>query len=927
MPDQFDPYYRWLAIPPAEQPVNHYRLLGLNLFESNSDVIDTAAHARMMHLRSLQLSQHVEMQQKLMTEVAAARLCLLKPEKKAAYDAELKAKIAGKRATQPPGQILVAKLVSPGSAGAAAAGSAKPIAAQPVGPKPVVAKPITAQPITAKPLTAQPIQPQATDATPAKPAPAKSSGRRMLPPPKPVAEVPSDSETGDTPGSEFDFLKDDATKASEPTASAAVEDPTFEVGDDGPGDAELFSSLSDITTAAGEPALSAGSAIGGAIGRSKTRRSNSNQKWVWITAGGIAAVAAVLIAAAVINGNNPASSLPPPPPRTGHLVFDWPEDERIATKLTIDGKTTTVPSSGAVDFELPAGAHRINLRRLGNEPIERTVDLKPDERYQFQPSWQPLVPLAGAGNAASISQDNDMLVAEALPELKRWSTDFAAAKQDATRQSKDIFVVFFGPDNRQWCLQLATDLLTNPKFRQFVDPRFELVLLEEPVAAPQSAPDSGGAHSDDAHSDGKGRLAAAEIAHLAANFGVTSFPTIVLTDADGLPFDREEYKQVSLVDYLQSFAAAMQVRKERDKFFAPTKTGSDADRVAAAEKALEWLEKNGLASLYVPQIRHWLAMAEKIDPNNEHGRCEEFFLAEVREKLKLAGKDDAQKILAASKPLEDWQKAGKKYKDGDLAAHDYLEVAALLFNAGDPQNAAAFIEGAYNCNPSDPRLKSYLSQLHDMITSPESFGSGFVFADGGYVLTNNHVIAGDGQIFVRVPGTKKEIPADVVSASAELDVAVIKMHGDIPPIKPLRLATATLGRGTEVVAFGYPLGQDDIKLTQGPISAPPSDKDRFYVLDLRVNPGNSGGPLVDMKGEVVGIVSAKTIARTEMVDSYGLAIPGRVAAAFVKQLSPTISGYQSLGADESAKLPEQDKLTKVDAMVSPAVVQIVKRRG
>ncbi len=918
MPDPFDPYYRWLAIPPAEQPANHYRLLGLNLFESNPDVIDTAAHARMTHLRSLQLSQHVELHQKLLNEVAAARICLLKPEQKAAYDAELKAKIARCHPAQA-GQVLVAKLVSPGSAAPAKAVPVKPAFAQPIPAKPAAAKSITAQPITAKPLAPQPRQSPAAGVEPAAAAPAKPAGRRMLPPPrKPVMESPAESAAPKSLPSDFDFIESEpnaSRPSGDPAADSAANDMEFDVGEDRPDDAELFSTFSDITAAAGESSAAAGGKIGMKSSRSIARRSNSNRKWIWITAGGIAAVAAIITAVVVYVDNNPTVATPAAPSAAlpAHLVFDWPEDERIAAKLKIDGVAREVSPNGAIDYELPAGTHRIDMRRLGKEPIEQSVELKPYDQFRFTPEWKPLEMVAGS--VASISRDNDMLIADALPELKHWLTDFTEAKQQATRHGKDLFIVFFGPDNRQWCLQLATDLLTDPKFRHFVDPRFELLLLEEPIAAAETA------------TSGKGGLAAAEIGRLAADYGVTSFPTIVLTDADGLPFDREEYKQVSLVDYLQSFVAGLQVRKERDKVFAPTKVGSDADRVAAAQKALEWLDKNGLASLYLPQIHHWLEMAERIDPNNTHGQCEEFFLAEVRERVKLAGKDDAKKILAASRPLADWQKAAKKYKDGDAAAHDYLEIAALLFNAGDPQNAAAFIEGAYNCNPSDPRLKTYLGQLHDMITSPESFGSGFVFADGGYVLTNNHVIAGDGNIFVRVPGTKIEIPADVVRASAQLDVAVIKMRGDIPPIKPLRLAATTLGRGTEVVAFGYPLGQDDIKLTQGPISAPPSERDRFYVLDLRVNPGNSGGPLVDMKGEVVGIVSAKTVARGEMVDSYGLAIPGSVATAFVKQLLPATSGYQALSPDESAKLPEQDKLTKVDAIVSPAVVQIVKRRG
>jgi hypothetical protein len=103
MSSAFDPYYKWLAIPPAEQPPNHYRLLALNLFESDADVIATAADQRMAHVRSFQSGQYVDASQRLLNELASARICLLKPEKKSAYDAALRAKIAEQTArTAPP---------------------------------------------------------------------------------------------------------------------------------------------------------------------------------------------------------------------------------------------------------------------------------------------------------------------------------------------------------------------------------------------------------------------------------------------------------------------------------------------------------------------------------------------------------------------------------------------------------------------------------------------------------------------------------------------------------------------------------------------------------------------------------------------------------------------------------------------------------
>ena len=90
MSDQFDPYDSWLAIPPKDQPPNHYRLLGVELFEENPNVIQTAADQRMVYLRTFQIGKHSADSQKLLNEVAAAKVCLLNAARKAAYDERLR---------------------------------------------------------------------------------------------------------------------------------------------------------------------------------------------------------------------------------------------------------------------------------------------------------------------------------------------------------------------------------------------------------------------------------------------------------------------------------------------------------------------------------------------------------------------------------------------------------------------------------------------------------------------------------------------------------------------------------------------------------------------------------------------------------------------------------------------------------------------
>jgi len=96
MPGSFDPYHRWLGISPKDQPPSHYRLLGVDLFESDLNVIESAADRQMAHVRTFQAGKHSDQSQRILNELAAAKLTLLSPEKKNAYDQALKDEIAAK---------------------------------------------------------------------------------------------------------------------------------------------------------------------------------------------------------------------------------------------------------------------------------------------------------------------------------------------------------------------------------------------------------------------------------------------------------------------------------------------------------------------------------------------------------------------------------------------------------------------------------------------------------------------------------------------------------------------------------------------------------------------------------------------------------------------------------------------------------------
>lgn len=94
--DEYDAYHLWLGIPPDEQPPSHYRLLGVRLFEQNAEVIRNAADRQRAHVKRLGINQYEKRGQDLLNEIEAAKICLLKPEKRKIYDDRLQAELQSK---------------------------------------------------------------------------------------------------------------------------------------------------------------------------------------------------------------------------------------------------------------------------------------------------------------------------------------------------------------------------------------------------------------------------------------------------------------------------------------------------------------------------------------------------------------------------------------------------------------------------------------------------------------------------------------------------------------------------------------------------------------------------------------------------------------------------------------------------------------
>jgi serine protease Do len=134
-------------------------------------------------------------------------------------------------------------------------------------------------------------------------------------------------------------------------------------------------------------------------------------------------------------------------------------------------------------------------------------------------------------------------------------------------------------------------------------------------------------------------------------------------------------------------------------------------------------------------------------------------------------------------------------------------------------------------------------------------GSGFILSADGYVMTNAHVVDGADEVFVTLTD-KREFKAKVLGADARTDVAVLKIEGEKLPFLVMG-DSDTIRVGEWVIAIGSPFNLENT-VTAGIISAKQRDTGDYLALiqsDVAVNPGNSGGPLINMRGEVIGINS------------------------------------------------------------------------
>jgi 2-hexadecenal reductase len=162
-----------------------------------------------------------------------------------------------------------------------------------------------------------------------------------------------------------------------------------------------------------------------------------------------------------------------------------------------------------------------------------------------------------------------------------------------------------------------------------------------------------------------------------------------------------------------------------------------------------------------------------------------------------------------------------------------------------------------------------------------ALGSGFVVSEDGYIVTNNHVVSNADEIFVKF-SDGREYRTKLIGTSPEVDIAVLKIEAN-EKFKPLEFSDSDkIEIGQWSIAFGNPMGLND-SMTVGVISASGRSSlgieeiENFIQTDAAINQGNSGGPLIDINGKVIGVNTAILSTSGGSV-GLGFAIPSNLAS-------------------------------------------------
>ncbi len=228
-----------------------------------------------------------------------------------------------------------------------------------------------------------------------------------------------------------------------------------------------------------------------------------------------------------------------------------------------------------------------------------------------------------------------------------------------------------------------------------------------------------------------------------------------------------------------------------------------------------------------------------------------------------------------------------------ITNNDSGELIVTNGNYGETVGEVTGIERSYEYSLIDIFEKSEASIVQVSVVRGESdggMGSGFVYSDEGYVITNQHVVQDAERVMITFLDGEAYI-GNVIGTDRDLDIAVVKVEPTNTYLQPIKIGDSSkLKVGEKIAAIGNPFGLSG-SMTSGIVSQMGRllPQETGYSIpdviqtDAAINPGNSGGPLINMKGEVVGINTAIQSATGEF-SGIGFAVPANT----VKKVVPVL---------------------------------------
>lgn len=279
--------------------------------------------------------------------------------------------------------------------------------------------------------------------------------------------------------------------------------------------------------------------------------------------------------------------------------------------------------------------------------------------------------------------------------------------------------------------------------------------------------------------------------------------------------------------------------------------------------------------------------------------------------LLLGGSFGAGWLLKGGAPDED----NKAQTDILVSQRPKAEVNTVSVTGNEkltyPEIYSANVDSCVSINVSSTGY-NYFGQAVQTASS----GSGFIITKDGYIVTNYHVISGGTDVEVTL-NNGTTYPAQVIGGDEDYDIAVIKVDPGETELQPVVIGSSdSLSVGDDVIAIGNPLGELTFSMSEGIVSCLNReinvDGTPFNMIQITaaVNSGNSGGPLFNIYGEVVGIVSAKYSSSSSgaSVEGLGFAIPIDDVLSMIKDIMEngqvTTRAYMGVSVANASYYPE-----------------------